>query len=45
MVDAVRKMLAVIPATILAYEGCTNAIALVATSQIREEDGRATRSR
>ena len=45
MVDAVRTMLTVIPATILACEGCTNAIALVATSQIREEDGRATRSR
>ena len=45
MVDAVRTMLAVTPATILAHEGCTNAIALVATSQIREDDGRATRSR
>ena len=45
MVDAVRTMLAVTPATILTYEGRTNAIALVVTSQIREEDGRATRSR
>ena len=45
MVDAVRTMLAVSRATILAYEGCTNAIALVATSQVRVKDGRATGSR